>query len=92
MFRFEEPEFLYLLILLPFLAALLFVLQLSPPENIRKFGEPAIAERAHADISKYRPDMKFWLIFAAVGLLYGTAGPSTVWLQDGDGETQGVEV
>ena len=68
MFRFEEPTYLYLLLLLPFLAAFYLYSNYRRRKAIRKFGDPVLMAQLMPDVSKYRPDVKFWLIFAAIGL------------------------
>lgn len=68
MFRFEEPTYLYLLILLPFLAAFYLYSNYRRRKAIRKFGDPVLMAQLMPDVSKYRPDVKFWLVFAAIGL------------------------
>ena len=68
MFRFEEPTYLYLLLLLPFLAAFYLYSNYRRRKAIRKFGYPVLMAQLMPDVSKYRPDVKFWLVFAAIGL------------------------
>ena len=68
MFRFEEPAYLYLLLLLPFLAAFYLYSNYRRRKAIRKFGDPVLMAQLMPDVSKYRPDVKFWLVFAAIGL------------------------
>ena len=68
MFRFEEPTYLYLLILLPFLAAFYLYSNYRRRKAIRKFGDPVLMAQLMPDVSKYRPDVKFLLVFAAIGL------------------------
>lgn len=68
MFRFEEPTYLYLLLLLPFLAAFYLYSNYRRRKAIRKFGDPVLMAQLMLDVSKYRPDVKFWLVFAAIGL------------------------
>ncbi|WP_417190443.1 VWA domain-containing protein [Bacteroides sp.] len=68
MFRFEEPTYLYLLILLPFLAVFYLYSNYRRRKAIRKFGDPVLMAQLMPDVSKYRPDVKFWLVFAAIGL------------------------
>ena len=68
MFRYEEPAYLYLLLLLPFLAAFYLYSNYRRRRNIRRFGDPELLAQLMPDVSKYRPDVKFWLIFAAIGL------------------------
>ena len=68
MFRFGEPTYLYLLLLLPFLAAFYLYSNYKRRKNIRRFGDPALLAQLMPDVSKYRPDVKFWILFAAIGL------------------------
>ena len=68
MFRFEEPTNLYLLIMLPFLSAFYLYSNYRRRKAIRKFGDPVLMAQLMPDVSKYRPDVKFWLVFAAIGL------------------------
>ena len=68
MFRFEEPTYLYLLLLLPFLAAFYLYSNYRRRKAIRKYGDPVLMAQLMPDVSKYRPDVKFWLVFAAIGL------------------------
>ena len=84
MFRFEEPAYLYLLLLLPFLAAFYLYSNYRRRRNIRRFGDPELLAQLMPDVSKYRPDVKFWLIFAAI---LSIAGSSAIWFQAGNGET-----
>ena len=68
MFRFEEPAYLYLLLLLPLLAAFYLYSNYRRRKAIRKFGDPILMAQLMPDVSKYRPDVKFWMVFAAIGL------------------------
>lgn len=62
MFRFGEPTYLYLLLLLPFLAAFYLYSNYKRRKNIRRFGDPTLLAQLMPDVSKYRPDVKFWII------------------------------
>lgn len=68
MFRFEDPTYLYLLLLLPFLAAFYLYSNYRRRQALRKFGDPVLMAPLMPDVSKYRPDVKFWLVFAVIGL------------------------
>ena len=68
MFRFEEPTYLYLLLLLPLLAAFYLYSNYQRRKSISKFGDPELMAQLMPDVSKYRPDVKFWLVFVAIGL------------------------
>lgn len=66
MFRFADPTYLYLLIILPFLAAFYLYSNYKRRKAIRTFGDPELMAQLMPDVSKYRPDIKFWLIFATL--------------------------
>lgn len=68
MFRFEDPTYLYLLLILPFLAAFYLYSNYRRRKALRKYGDPVLMAPLMPDVSKYRPDVKFWLIFAAIAL------------------------
>ena len=68
MFRFEEPEYLYLLLIVPLLVLFYLYSNYRRRKAIRKFGDPALLEQLMPDVSKYRPDVKFSLVLIAVGL------------------------
>lgn len=63
MFRFEEPAYLYLLLLLPLLEAFYLYSNYRRRKAIRKFGDPILMAQLMPDVSKYRPDVKFgWFL------------------------------
>lgn len=68
MFRFEEPAYLYLLLLLPVLAALYLYSNYRRRKAIRKFGDPELMAQLMPDASRYRPDVKFSIVLMAIGL------------------------
>ena len=68
MFRFEEPTYLYFLLLLPFLGAFYLYSNYKRRRAIRRFGDPVLLTQLMPDVSKYRPNVKFWLLFGAIGL------------------------
>lgn len=68
MFRFEDPTYLYLLLLVPLLAALYFYSNYRRRRAIRQFGDPELMARLMPDVSNYRPGVKFWISLAAIAL------------------------
>ena len=68
MFRFANPDFLYLFFLLPVLIAVYLYYNHRRRQNIRKYGDSALLKELMPTVSKYRPDVKFWLTFAALAL------------------------
>ena len=69
MFRFGEPLYLYLLIVLPVLAAFYFYSNYRRRKKLRLYGDPQLLKQLMPDVSKYRPDVKFWLMLAALGMI-----------------------
>ena len=69
MFRFENPEYLYLLVAIPILALIRFVLSRRQRQKMRKFGDPALLRQLMPDVSRWRPEVKFWLFEAAIALV-----------------------
>lgn len=68
MFRFEEPAYLYLLLLLPVLAVFYLYSNYRRRKAIKEFGDPELLTALMPEVSKYRPDVKFWLVCTALGL------------------------
>ena len=69
MFRFADPNFLYLLILLPGIVAIYLYSNYRRRQHIRAYGDPELMKALMPTVSKYRSDVKFWMIFAAFTLL-----------------------
>ena len=69
MFRFEDPIYLYLLLLIPLFAIIRFVALRSQKKRLRKFGNPSLLKELMPDVSRWRPGSKFWLLQAALALL-----------------------
>ena len=55
MFRFEEPAYLYLLLLLPLLVAFYLYSNYRRRKAIRRFGDPVLMASLMPDVSKHRP-------------------------------------
>ena len=69
MFRFENPIYLWLLVVIPLLALVRFWGWRQRVRKLRKFGDPELLKELMPDVSKYRPSVKFWLLQAALALL-----------------------
>ena len=69
MFRFGEPAYLYLLIVLPVLAGLYFYANFQRKKRLRIYGDPALLNHLMPDVSKYRPAVKFWLVWSALAMV-----------------------
>ena len=69
MFRFEDPIYLYLLVLIPILAFIRFYAIGKRRKRLKKFGDPELLKSLMPDVSRLRPELKFWLLIAALALL-----------------------
>ena len=66
MFRFGEPLYLYLLVAVPILAIFYFYSNYRRRKKLRKYGDMELLRLLMPEVSKYRPDVKFWLTLAAL--------------------------
>jgi len=69
MFRFEDPIYLYLLVLIPLLALVRLFTYRNQKKRLRRFGEPELLKALMPDVSRFRPVVKFWMLQAALVLL-----------------------
>lgn len=76
MFRFEHPEYLYLLFVLPVLLLLFLYSMYVKKRNLKRFGNMKIIRDMMPDIALKRQYFKFWILFVCVGLfIIIVAGP-----------------
>ena len=69
MFRFENPIYLWLLLIIPLMAVLRNVAWRHRRKKIRKFGDPDLLKQLMPDVSRFRPGVKFWLLQVALALV-----------------------
>ena len=69
MFRFEDPIYLWLLVLIPVLVLVRFISYRNQKKKLRKFGDPKLLKELMPDVSRFRPSVKFWILLAALALL-----------------------
>ena len=82
MFRFGEPIYLYFLLIIPFLVVFYIYTNYRRRKKLRQYGDPELMAHLMPNVSKYRPDVKFWLVTAALVMVI-------FMLAHGDGETSG---
>ena len=61
MFRFAQPQYLYLLFIVPLMWAIYFYSVYRNRKNMAKYGNPQILQSLAPDVSKYKPGTKFFL-------------------------------
>ncbi len=76
MFRFEHPEYLYALLLVPVVLGLYLLTQYARRNALRRFGESDLVGRLMPRASRYRHPTKLAMLLSAVALLsIGWANP-----------------
>lgn len=69
MFRFAEPIYLWLLLLIPLLAMIRFYYRRKRKKDLRRFGDMSLLMQLSPFFSRYRPLVKFWLLQGVLALL-----------------------
>lgn len=69
MFRFENPEYLWLLSVVVVLALIRFVTYFNQKKRLRKFGDPELIRQLAPNVSRWRPLVKFCLLEMALTLV-----------------------
>ena len=68
MFKFANPEYLYLLALVPVLVILHIVSNIRRRRKMADYGDAGLLSRLMPDVSSVRPNIRFWLLFSAYTL------------------------
>ena len=66
MFRFESSQYLYLLLVLLALAAIHYYIIYRKKKQIKRFGDPELTRQLFLGVSRWRPEVKFWLAMVAL--------------------------
>ena len=66
MFRFESPQYLYLLLVLVALTAIHYYIIYRKKQQIKSFGDPELTRQLFLGVSRWRPEVKFWITMLAV--------------------------
>ncbi len=70
MFRFEDPIYLYGLVVVIVLALIRFMTYRNQKKRLKKFGDPQLLKELMPNVSRFRPAVKFWLLEGALALLF----------------------
>lgn len=92
MFRFAEPEYLFLLAILPVLAAVFFFRRMQQRRNIRSFGDPELLAQLMPNVSTVRPVVKFIITMVGVTLLAVVLARPQFGTKTEEVKRQGIEV
>jgi Ca-activated chloride channel family protein len=69
MLRFEDPIYLWLLLLIPLMAGIRLLSWRRYKKNLKAFGDPRLVKDLMPDLSKSRRAVKFWLLMTALAVL-----------------------
>ena len=69
MYRFENPEYLWLLLVVLLLGVIRFVTYYNQKKRLRKFVDPELLHLLMPDVSRWRPLVKFLLLELALTML-----------------------
>ncbi|HZK03013.1 MAG TPA: VWA domain-containing protein [Bacteroidaceae bacterium] len=69
MFRFANPEYLNLLILLLFLAVVYIYSNIKRSRKLNIYGDPELITQLMPEMSVARPKIKFWTMFLSIALI-----------------------
>jgi Ca-activated chloride channel family protein len=68
MFRFGNPEYLYLLLVLPALVVVYIYLNIQKIRSVKKLGDLRLIKQMMPEMSLKRSYLRFWLILATLGI------------------------
>jgi len=91
MFRFENPEYLYALIVIPVLAALHYWGLYQRKRKLREYGDPNLLKLLMRDVSRWRPEVKTWLLLLALACLIIAAARPQYGTKIDTSERNGIE-
>ncbi len=92
MLRFEDPIYLWMLLIIPILILMRFIVWRKRKRNLRKFGDPSLLKEMMPDVSKYRPTIKFCLLLSAITILIFMIARPQVGSKISHEKREGIEV
>lgn len=92
MFRFADPQFLYLLLIIPVLLGLFILYRIRKKRNLQKFGNPEILTGLMPNVSKVRPYVKHVIQLLAIAVLIIVLARPQFGTQAQEETRRGIEV
>ena len=92
MFRFENPAFLYLLLIIPVIIVIRLLEMRKRKLKLRKFGDLSLLKQLMPDVSSSRKSLKFWLMIAALALLIVMLARPQMGTKISQEKRKGIEV
>ncbi len=91
MFRFEEPLYLYMLVLIPLLAGLHYFTNYIRHKRLKRYGDVELLKALMPDVSNVRREVKMWLMLIALALLIVTLARPQFGTKVDTRKRQGIE-
>ena len=92
MFRFAEPEYLYLLLVVPLLTLIFVFYRIRKRKNIAAFGDPDLLKGLMPNVSTVRPTAKFVMQMVVLMLLVVVLARPQFGTKAEEVKRQGIEV
>lgn len=92
MFRFAQPEYLYLLLIVPLLVILFVWNTVRRKRKLQSFGDPELLAQYMPNVSLVRPQFKFYLQIIALILLIVALARPQFGVKEQTVKRQGMEV
>lgn len=92
MFRFESPQYLYILVVIPILVLLYVVWRFQRRRRLKKLGDLPLLKALMPDLSRWRVLVKFILCLLALIVLIITLARPQMGLKTVSEERRGIEV
>ena len=91
MFRFEEPLYLYLLLLVPVLAGLHYVTNYFRKRRLARYGDVHLLKDLMPEVSAARREVKVWLMLLAFAMLVFVLARPQFGTKEETRKRQGIE-
>lgn len=92
MFRFENPAFLYLLIIISVIIVIRLLEMRKRKLKLKKFGDLSLLKQLMPDVSSSRKSLKFWLMVAVLALLIVMLARPQMGTKISQEKRKGIEV
>lgn len=92
MFKFAEPEYLFLLAIIPIMAVIFVYRRMKQRKSIRLFGDPEILAQLMPNVSTMRPVVKFSMQMIALFLIVVVLARPQFGTKTQEVKRQGIEV
>lgn len=91
MFRFANPTYLWLLLLIPILAAMYHIWSYKRSKRMKRLGDVELLRKLSPNVSKYRPLVKFYLMELILALIIIMVARPQIGTKISNEKREGIE-